>query len=77
MFVPRFIELLKSENKKTIKNLSIYVFKSLKKNVMLFYLETIVSPFAMSWEITYMYLHLVHYIHRVVFDVMFVVRHIN
>ena len=29
--IPKFIELLQSENKKTIKNLSLYIFKSFKK----------------------------------------------
>ena len=29
--IPKFIEILQSENKKTIKNLSVYIYKSFKK----------------------------------------------
>ena len=35
--IPKFIELLQSENKKTIKNLSVYIYKSFKKRNEILY----------------------------------------
>ena len=53
--IPKFIELLESENKKTIKNLSIYIFKSFKKNVTNSYLEYFFSSYyVMSWLMKYL-----------------------
>ena len=41
--IPKFIELLQSENKKTIKNLSVYIYKSFKKRNEFLYLEIFFS----------------------------------
>ena len=41
--IPKFIELLQSENKKTIKNLSIYIYKSFKKRNEFLYYEIFFS----------------------------------
>ena len=35
--MPKFIELLKSENKTTINKLSVYIFKSFQKRKRIFY----------------------------------------